>query len=294
MNYKVNEPTPDWGGPWTERKLDAFSKYVWSYLKIMEKHPYWETIYFDGFAGSGARKKQKNELYEQLKLIPNDEIIYKGSAERVLSIKDNLIFNYYYFIDTDKNSIKKLQAKLSALESSKGKKLEYREGNANKWITELSAKLKTKKYASLVLLDPFGMQIDWESIESFRDTRSDIWILIPTGVIVNRLLDRKGQLILLNKLESFFGLDEDTIRREFYETEVQETLFGEEEITRKVMKPIEKIANLYLKRLNTIWDFTINKPLRLENNRGVPIFHFAFASNNKNAVKIANQIIKGV
>lgn len=55
-----NEPPGEWGGPWTEKKLEAFSKYVWSYLTIMKKFPYWKTIYFDGFAGSGTREKQVN------------------------------------------------------------------------------------------------------------------------------------------------------------------------------------------------------------------------------------------
>ncbi len=290
----VKEPIEQWGGKWTEQKLDAFSKYVWSYLTIMKKYPYWQTIYFDGFAGSGSRKKIKNELFVQLKLSAEDEIVYKGSAERVLNIKDNLKFNYYYFIDTNKNSILKLEEKLKSLKSSRDKKLAFRDGDSNKWLMELASTLKTNKFAALVLLDPFGMQINWNSIQSLKGTRSDIWILVPTGVIVNRLLDRKGKLLLRSKLESFFGLDEKSIREEFYETKTEDTLFGETEITRKVLEPIEKIANLYLRRLNTIWKFTIEKPLRLNNNHGFPIFHFAFASNNKNAVKIASQIIKGV
>lgn len=290
----VKEPSEEWGGKWTIKKLDAFSKYVWSYLVIMKKYPFWKTIYFDGFAGSGSRKKHKSELFTQLKLTIEDEIVYKGSAERVLDIKDNLKFDYYYFVDTNKSSIKKLEMKLNSLEISKDKNLMFRDGDTNKWLLKLSATLKTKKYSALIFLDPFGMQIDWNSIESLRGTRSDIWILVPTGVIVNRLLDNKGELKFLKKLQSFFGLNAEDIRKEFYETEIQDTLFGEEEITKKVLKPIEKISNLYLKRLNTIWDYTISKPLRLDNNHGFPIFHFVFASNNINAVKIANQIIKGV
>lgn len=49
----------NWGGSWTEQKLDAFEAYVDAYLKIMystrKKCNGWpqEIIYFDGFAGSG-------------------------------------------------------------------------------------------------------------------------------------------------------------------------------------------------------------------------------------------------
>ncbi|MDY0082812.1 MAG: hypothetical protein RBR74_06495, partial [Ignavibacteriaceae bacterium] len=117
----VKEPPAEWGGKWTEKKLDAFSKYVWSYLTIMKQHSYWETIYFDGFAGSGSRKKEKSKLFTQLKLTDEDETIYKSSAERVLSVKDNLTFDYYYFIDTKESSIQKLEARLKSLEISKDK-----------------------------------------------------------------------------------------------------------------------------------------------------------------------------
>jgi hypothetical protein len=37
--HLLNESTGEWGGPWTEKKLDAFSKYVWSYLTILNKYP---------------------------------------------------------------------------------------------------------------------------------------------------------------------------------------------------------------------------------------------------------------
>ncbi len=143
-----------------------------------------------------------------------------------------------------------------------------------------------------MLLDPFGMQIDWESIASLKETRSDVWILIPTGVIVNRLLDKKAELKNIKKLESFFGLGESEIKAYFYKKERQQTLFGETEIVRKVEEPIEKIAQLYIERLNTIWKYVTNKPKVLYNKRNVPIFHFVFASNNQNAEKIAGQIIK--
>lgn len=292
----ANEPPNDsWGGPWTEKKLNAFSKYVWSYLTIMNKFPYWETIYFDGFAGSGSKEKEeKAELYIQLEITEEEEKIYKGAAERVLTLKDNLAFNYYYFIDKNENSLKKLENKLNAKIDLSNKTLVYKSGDANQWIIELAKalKIKTKQYAALIFLDPFGMQINWQSIEELKGTHSDIWILIPTGVIVNRLLDKKGKLKYIDKLKSFFGLTEEEIKNEFYKIETVTTLFGDTEQVTKITKPIEKIAKLYAQRLGTIWENVSEKPLRLDNRNGVPIFHFVFASNNKNAMKIANKIIQ--
>jgi len=290
-NNIVSEPASDWGGPWTEKKLEAFSKYVWSYLVIMKKYPHWETIYFDGFVGSGTREKnESSELYLQLEITEEEERIYKGAAERVLDLEETHSFNYYYFIDKDKESLKKLENKLCA--KFKDKNMVFRSEDANDQLIELSKALKKKDYAALILLDPFGMQLDWNSIEQLKETRSDVWILVPTGVIINRLLDKKGKLKFSDKLESFFGLPIDEIKSYFYNEQKVQTLFGEEEIITKVSKPIEKIARLYASRMKTIWKYVTDKPLVLPNKNGVPLFHFVFASNNPSALKIAKQIIQ--
>lgn len=291
----LQEPKSEWGGIWTEKKLDAFAKYVSAYLRIMKKYSFWKTIYFDGFAGSGERKTNcKSPVYQQLMLTEQEERLYKGAAERVLTLPDNLAFDYHYFIDSHTDSLEKLKERLSDYQKKSPNEFQYRSGDCNKQLLDLSNAMKSNKtkYASLVLLDPFGMQISWDSIESLKETRTDIWILIPTGVIVNRLLDKSCKLKSSHKLQSFFGLSKEEIIDYFYQKEVKTTLFGEEEAITKVSKPIEKIAELYSKRLKTIWKFVIDKPLRLENSRGVPIFHFVFASNNQAAVKIAKQIIK--
>jgi hypothetical protein len=135
------------------------------------------------------------------------------------------------------------------------------------------------------------MQVDWSSIERLKDTKTDLWILIPSGVIVNRLLDRKGYLTHIEKLTSFFGLSENAIKEYFYQKTYTETIFGQVEIIEKQNESIKKIAELYVSRLKTIFKEVIERPLVLLNTRGYPIFHFAFASQNSTARKIATQII---
>lgn len=105
----------------------------------------------------------------------------------------------------------------------------------------MALRKKDPAYAALIFLDPFGMQINWESIASLFGTRSDVWILIPTGAIVNRLLDKKGELPNLKKLEHFFGLSEEEIRQYFYKVQRVKTLFGEEESTAKVLQPYKRL-----------------------------------------------------
>lgn len=291
----------EWGGRWTEEKLVAFEKYVNAYLTIMNSFRVkknWKLIYFDGFAGSGSRNEAKKEgnsdlLQEMFRdyCLDEEELeTYKGAAERVLSIPQRG-FDFYYFVDKDKESSLKLHELLAPFENDKT--LVYRNSDANKQIEMLAkAMLNDNSLAALVLLDPFGMQVDWKSIELLKGTRTDLWILIPTGVIVNRLLDRKCELTHAEKLTSFFGKDEEFLRDYFYKKKKVDTLFGETEIVEKVKKPIEKIAELYIEQLKTIFDYVTEKPLVLYNTRNTPIFHFACASDNQTAIKIASQIIK--
>ena len=191
----LHEPPERWGGPWTEQKLTAFSKYVDAYLTILQANRYWETFYFDGFAGSGSRKDRKSTRYNQLK------------------------------------------KKLTSLPVSENKKLIFRPDDCNLELKKLAQALQTKNYAALVFLDPFGMHIEWKSIEGLKGTHSDVWILIPTGVIVNRLLDKAYELRHIKRLESFFGLPENEIKSEFYKEEMQMTLFGNVTEVKKLVTP---------------------------------------------------------
>ncbi len=290
----LKEPQAAWGGKWTNKKLDAFTKYVSAYLTIMSKYKYWKTIYFDGFAGSGTRHTKKNtEVLNLLQFDTEDENIYKGAAERILSLPNNLAFDFHYFVDLENKSLEKLKIKLEDLQKNHSNPFQYKTGDCNKRIKELAEAMhhQPNKYAALVLIDPFGMQINWDSIEMLKDRRSDIWILVPTGVIVNRLLNKNGELKHIDKLQSFFGLTEKDIREYFYHKENQNTLFGEMEIIEKINDPIQKISELYIRKLKTIWKFVTECPLILVNSKGCPIYHFVFASNNQSATNIAKQII---
>ena len=292
---EVKEPQINWGGSWTELKLDAFENYVNAYLTIMsaqkQKFSGWPTtIYFDGFAGSGERFstiEEEKDLFSDY-FIKEDLELYKGSAERVLSL--NQKFDHYYFVDNNKKAIDKLKQKLSNSNLIRIN-CNFITDNVNNQLINLS-KILNSQNAALVLLDPFGMQIDWSSIEILKDKRVDLWILIPSGVIINRFLDRKGKLNFSNKLQSYFGLSEDKIRERFYETEKVDTLFGSGDEIKKTNDSVSNIAELYIEKLSNIWNHVSQKPLQLFNTKNVQIYHFVFASNNKTALKVADQIIE--
>jgi len=268
----------------------------------------WSILYFDGFAGSGSRDGEFTLSSEEIEAgfnnlldveVPICDIeVYKGAAERVVSIENDSFrgFDEFIFIDQDLTSISALKKKLDSYHT-KGNKY-YKRSDANKELIELADRMKKNvKIKSLVMLDPFGMQINWKSISELKALSVDLWILIPSGVIVNRLMERTinkdVKLKYANKLEHFFGLPEDDIKKKFYDHKnVQLTLFEDTgELISKVDGAISKITQLYIERLKTIFNFVSDEPLILYNKNNVSIYHLAFASNNKNAAKIAQQII---
>lgn len=296
-----------WGGKWTEGKLDTFEKYVKAYLTIMNKFRdqyHWKIIYFDGFAGDGSRtiKEQQDEVLITNQIFGNDAVtseelnIYKGAAERVLKIETDGTrgFDDYYFIDIDKKACSNLKEKLARYNTT-GKKI-FLADDANQALKNFAKTMhRNRNIKALVLLDPFGMQINWASINEFAMLSVDLWILVPTGVIINRLLERdinneKG-LIHSDKLQSFFGIPSSEIQDFFYTKTHDMTLFGNSEEIIKKESPIKRIAELYIERLKKIFNFVTEEPLVLYNKYNVPIYHLVFASNNKAAKKIAQDII---
>jgi three-Cys-motif partner protein len=285
----------DWGGIWTIQKLDAFEKYVKAYLTIMNKNRDkfgWKLIYFDAFAGSGFKEQEQGKIIEPelFDITMEEQAVYRGAAERVVNI-DLRGFDLYYFIESDKKSKEALEAKLEPIKIEKVLNLQFRSGDANEYLKKLSETMKKNRgIYSLTMIDPFGMQVNWDSIEKLKGTNIDLWILIPSGVIINRLLDRKRKLPLIKKLVSFFGLSEEEIKKYFYKKDTIADLFDIESY-QKISGSIQKISELYIKRLQTIFSEVTTKPLVMLNSRNNAIYHFAFASNNATALKIANDII---
>lgn len=290
-----------WGGPWTEEKLDCFEKYVKAYLTIMNTYRDkfdWKLIYFDGFAGCGDRERKKAgedmafEIFGSEQIEHEDMNVYQGAAERVVRLEQKMRgFDFYYFIDKYEDNITRLELKLSQYDT-KGKKIP-RCSDANTQALMLAKTLKEGqgKFKSLCLLDPFGMSIDWNTLVALAGKSIDLWILVPTGSIISRLVKNNGELRFPNKLEEFFGLPEEEIKQRLYVKETKTGLFGEYEEIHKVNNIVQELANLYCEQLGTLFPYVTNDPLVLRNKKNVPIFHFVCASFNMTAVKIAKQII---
>lgn len=304
-----NKQNSPWGGNWTERKLDCFASYVRAYLTIMNKYRdkyKWKLIYFDGFAGCGGRKPEQlpaDEPYDSLNLFEEVDVdqreleVYQGAAERVVRLEQEFVdkggkgFDFYYFIDKFEVNCTRLELKLSQIQTQ-GYKV-FRPGDANVVARQLAEALKRDSHLkSLCFLDPFGMTIEWKTIEALAGKSIDLWILVPSGVIINRLLRKDGTLMYPEALTKFFDLNEEQLKTHFYDVHVERNLFGEEEeIVQKRDHSIQLIADLYVERLGELFPYVTLEPLVMRNRNNVPIYHFVCASFSQTAIHIAQEII---
>lgn len=278
----------NFGGKWTVLKMEIVVKYVKAYLQIMKKRPYWKLIYFDGFAGSGEIAQTEN----------GDINLVKGLASQILQISEPRIFNIYYFVDKNKENTEFLQKLIDDEFANRKDHTFVINDDCNQKLIDLSDFLKNpinKDYKVLAYIDPYGMQVNWRSIETLKGLPIDMWILVPTGIGVNRLLKKDGNISdsWLEKLHIFLGLDKKYILEYFYNHRNIQTLFGEDTIINKENHAIEKAGDLYKKQLNTVFKFVSN-PFLLKNKTGSILFHFFLASNNNTAQSIANDIIQRI
>lgn len=272
----------NFGGDWTKIKIEILVEYAKAYLAIMKDRKFFKLMYFDGFAGSGFIVKDKKV----------DIDITVGAARRIIEISDPRPFDSYYFVEKDPKNFALLEE--NTKNAFPKKTIHTVCDDYNKKIIDLANFLrdpKNKNVRTLAYVDPCGMQVEWRSIESLRGLPLDMWILVPTGLGVNRLLKKNGQIsdAWLEKLEIFLGLSREEIEKRFYKKTA--TLFEDITFVEKEKDAIENSAKLYKSRLKEVFEF-VSKPYELKNSSNSIMYHLFLTSNNKTAEKIGNDIVK--
>ncbi len=288
----MNTTGPQFGGDWTEQKLECVSKYLSAYTTIMNKYKDKFTFaYIDAFAGTGYRKVMLDEDINETMFpeLDSQEVINfrQGSVRNALEVHPP--FDNYIFIEEDVRNYSELE-KLK--EEFPDKEIDCRQTDANEYFINVCNK-NWKKHRALVFLDPFGMQVEWNTIEMIANTEAiDLWLLFPIGT-VNRLLKRNGDIrqSIRNKLDVFFG-DNDWYHV-FYN--LSQSLFNDEEQWVKIGAIFTEIEQYFLKRLRAIFAGVASNPLALRNSKNVPLYLLCFAAANprgaSTAVKIAEDIL---
>jgi three-Cys-motif partner protein len=166
-------------GRWSEEKLNLLAKYLKAYSVIMnEQKKSWLRAYYyiDAFAGSvRPRAKEDEQRY------------IDGSPLRALQTEPR--FDGYWFVDVSHRRVERVQ---QLRKEFPDRVIDVRQGNCNEVLrNEIVPQLPySSKQRAFVFLDPYGLQVDWETVQELASTRTcDIFVNFSV-MGVTRLLPR--------------------------------------------------------------------------------------------------------
>lgn len=293
------------GGDWTERKLDALEQYLRAYAKALSKRSF-ERIYIDAFAGTGYRQ-QKTAVHSEpvLDIFAEEfsELCAKepqefldGSAKIALKVEPP--FHRFIFIEGVQKKAKELE-NLKTEFPERASSIDIRPADANKAIQDICDKWDKKEERGVLFLDPFGMQIEWNTIEAVAGTGCiDTWILFPFAA--NRLMTQSPSDIPTrwrDRLNKLFGTP--AWEQRFYKEHKRRDIFdGDTTVVEKNLR-LSGLAAFYGERLQSAFPMVAPNPCVLRNNSGQPLFQLYFAASNPGkggeiALRIASHILERI
>jgi hypothetical protein len=280
-------PKHQFGGAWTEIKLDAISEYLDFYQNALKNRGF-ETWYVDAFAGTGERhaKMIKGGIFEDAPMEEVEEVL-AGSAKRALEISPP--FTHYWFSEQRPSRVKALEA----LRDDYNADIIVHRGDANQQLRTLFssppwvAHRDSWKQRAVVFLDPYGMSVGFDTLRMLAETkRADVWYLFPRKAVIQQLANKatgidQDKRASLNRI---FGC-EDWEERFYRAQPAQGSLFGEPVAPESIRKATgEEIAAFARKQFGDIFVY-VSDPIPLLIN-GREFFELYCLSNNPPAIDL--------
>ena len=284
----------EFGSGSTDIKLSVVEGYLRAFNQALR--PIFRDLwYIDAFAGTGERTERVEASEASLFDPGSRERVERrrGSARIAIDIKP--AFDRITFIEKNPKHC----AALEALRAEHpGRSIEVRNGVADTEIRSLIAGQSWTSRRAVILLDPYGMSVSWETLVEIQKTKAvDVWYLVSLSGLF-RQAARDGRALDKSKraaITRMFGTDE--WETAWYTKTTKTDLFGEVDELHQRTADVSAIEAYATKRLSELFPKVL-KPLRLENARGVPIFSLFFAVSNPDgkaiglAQKIAGHMLK--
>jgi three-Cys-motif partner protein len=249
---------------------------------------------FDAFAGTGERTLRYAAQSAGLFDAATEERIERLRGSAQIAIDVHPPFDHLIFVDSNKKhceALRGLQAK------NPHRDIEVLEGDANETIGRLLKNRRWNGTRAVMFLDPYGMSVDWTTLEAVRATEAiDVWYLVSLSglfrqaALDKRALDQSKRIALTRML----GTEE--WEAAWYQPIDRSDLFGEVDEHHARVADVTKMEEFVHKRLSALFPKVL-KPLRLMDDRGVPIFALFFVISNPEAkaiglaAKIAGHIL---
>ena len=279
------------GGKWTDDKLDALGRYLKAYTTALKNQPF-TLMYVDAFAGTGYRESKAKGV-EALRLfeLPVMDELAKGSAR--IALETNPPFDEYVFIESNRKRLQALKESVEHDFPERRDRIRFVPDDANGAVVELCQSMNWRTRRAVMFLDPFGMQVDWTTIEAIARTKGiDLFYLFPTGMGINRLMTRDGRIpkAWRARLDRIIG-DRGWLE-EFYEEYTHSTFFEGVVTSQKKVYDDVRAEKFILGRLKRIFAGVAEHALPLRNSKGQCMYLLTFACGNRPGAQVALPIVQ--
>jgi three-Cys-motif partner protein len=251
--------------------------------KNPRKKPWLKAYYYiDAFAGSVKPTAKEDE-----------QRYIEGSPLRALRTEPP--FDGYWFIDASPQRTERLER---LCDEFPDREIHVRRGDCNEILCNdilpnLSLKKKSPRRA-FVFLDPYGLQVDWQTITQLAETKAcDIFINFSVMGVTRLLLkDKEPKTEVVEQLDKVMG-NVDWLEKLYQLPQnIQLNLFDNQEPNASRDKiSANRLADVYTERLKTLFPYVSN-PVIMKNSKNAALYTLCLASHNEKAIKITNDIFK--
>lgn len=190
----------EFGDEHTKKKLETVEKYLSAYTTALKYSPF-KLLYVDACAGSGssvprAALEQANPNQVSLDgltspVVDTDAIIV-GSAIRALGVSPP--FHRYLLNDVKQTNVNALRKSVRDDFPHLANRVQLTRLDANEMLRDLCTSQDWNETRAVVFLDPFGLQIDYETLRLLGQTKAvDVWYLVPVFAMY-RQVSGDGQI----------------------------------------------------------------------------------------------------
>ncbi|GAA2816978.1 three-Cys-motif partner protein [Aminobacter aminovorans] len=284
----------EFGGVSTDLKLKLIEDYLTAFSTALR--PYFSELwYIDAFAGTGVRTVKHKAQPETLFMPAIEERMerLRGSARIALDVKPP--FDRVVFMDKKKAHCKALEALAS---SYPNRRIDVVKGDANDAIRAELAERRWAGKRAVMFLDPYGMAVDWSTLQLIRDTEAiDVWYLVSLAGLFRQASHDPANLTPKKKAAITRMLGTPEWEDAWYARETKTDLLGPVDETHQRIADVAAMETFVEGRLKSLFPKVL-PPLRLRSDKNVPSFSLFLAISNPEpkaiglATKIGNHILK--
>lgn len=257
-------------GDWSKQKLAKLGKYLKAYTTILKgpKQSWCRAIhYVDGFAGTGEVQDRETRRF------------LEGSPKVALKTKPG--FDRFVFIELDPERAERLQCLRQEFPAAD---ISVYKADCNKVLIEEVIPLVGRNERAFLLLDPYGLHVNWQTIEAAAETRTfEVFINFPLMDILRNVVRESPEEVdprQAQRMTAIWGSDD------WKPVLYPDALFGPQK-TQEHRGRALSIA--FQERLQGVFKF-VSDYVIMRNTKGAPLYSLIWAGHKDVAMKIVNDV----